>query len=82
MSNLYYTLYERIHHSHTKTSDLPNLISTAESNTINILKLESASIIAVKQSNILLENHIMSQLPSRSKYQQELPKIIFKNDIR
>ena len=77
MSNLYYTLYERIHHPHTKTSDLPNLISTAESIAINILKLESASITAIKQSNIL-ENHIKTQLPSRSKY-QELPKILYNN---
>jgi hypothetical protein len=80
MSNLYYTLYERIHHPHTQTSDLPNLIYTAESIAINILKLESASISAVKQSNMLLENHIKTQLPSRSKYQQELPKIIYHNN--
>ena len=80
MSNLYFALYERIHHLHTKTSDLPNLISTAESIAINILKLESASITAIKQSNILLENHIKTQLPSRSKY-EELPKIIYNNEI-
>ncbi len=80
MSNLYYTLYERIHHPHTKTSDLPNLVSLAESIAINILKLESASITAIKQSNILLENHINTQLPSRSKCQQEISKIIFNND--
>ena len=80
MSQLYYTLYERIHHPHTKTSDLPNLVSTAESIAINILKLESASITAIKQSNMLLENHIKTQLPSRSKY-EELPKIIYNNDI-
>jgi hypothetical protein len=79
MSNLYYTLYERIHHPHTKTSELPNLVSLAESIAINILKLESASISAVKQSNMMLENHIKTQLPSRSKYQQELPKIIYSN---
>ena len=80
MSNLYFALYERIQHPHTKTSDLPNLTSTAESIAINILKLESASIAAIKQSNILLENHIKTQLPSRSKY-EELPKIIYNNDI-
>ena len=80
MSNLYSALYERIHHPHTKTSDLPNLVSTAESIAINILKLESASINAIKQSNIL-EKHIKTQLPSRSKYQQEIPKIIYRNKI-
>jgi hypothetical protein len=73
MLNLYSALYERIHHPHTKTSDLPNLISTAESIAINILKLEVASITAIKQSNIL-ESHVNTQLPSRSKY-KELPKI-------
>ncbi len=46
MSNLYHSLYDRIHHPHTKTSDLPNLVSTAESIAINILKLEVASITA------------------------------------
>ena len=76
MSNLYYTLYERIHHPHTKTSDLPNLISTAESVAINILKLESASITAIHQSNIL-ENQVNTQLPSKSKY-KEFPKIVYK----
>ena len=80
MSNLYFALYERIHHPHTKTSELPNLAATAESIAINILKLESASITAIKQSNILLENHIQTQLPSRSKY-EELPKIRYNNDI-
>ena len=44
MSNLYHALFDRIEHPHTKTSDLPNLVSTAESIAINILKLESASI--------------------------------------
>jgi len=58
---------------------LPNLVSTAESIAINILKLESASITDIKQSNIILENHIKIQLPSRSKHQQELPKIIYNN---
>ena len=77
MSNLYYILYERIHHPHTKTSDLPNLISTAESVAINILKLESASITATQQSNIL-ENQVNTQLPSKSKY-KELPKIVYNN---
>ena len=80
MSNLYYTLSERIHHPHTKTSDLPNLVSIAESIAINILKLESTSITAIKQSNNL-EKHIITQLPSRSKYQKELPKIIYSNNI-
>jgi hypothetical protein len=80
MSNLYHALFNRIQHPHTKTSDLPNLVSTAESIAINILKLESASITAMKQSNLILENHIKTQLPSRSKYQQELPKIIYNNN--
>jgi hypothetical protein len=31
MSNLYHALLDRIQHPHTKTSDLPNLVSTAES---------------------------------------------------
>ena len=70
---------ERVKDPYTKTSELPNLASTAESIAINILKLESASITAIKQSNMILENHIKIQLPSRSKY-EELPKIIY-NDI-
>ena len=73
---------ERIKDPYTKTSDLSHLASTAESIAINILKLESSSISAIKESNILLENHIKSQLPSsRSKHQQELPKIIYNNNI-
>ena len=82
MLGLYHALYYRIQHPHTKTSDLPNLVSTAESIAINILKLESASISAVKQSNMLLENHIKKQLPSRSKYQPELPKIVYNKNNR
>jgi hypothetical protein len=82
MSNLYHALFNRIQHPHTKTSDLPNLVSTAESIAINILKLESASITGVKQSNMLLENDIKKQLPSRSKYQPELPKIVYNNNSR
>ena len=74
-------LAKRIKDPYTKTSDLSNLASTAESIAINILKLESASITAIKQSNIILENHIKTQLPSRSKYQQEHPKIIYNNNI-
>jgi hypothetical protein len=31
MSNLYHALFDRIEHPLTKTSDLPNLVSTAES---------------------------------------------------
>ena len=81
MSELYSVLAEKIRDPYTKTSDLSNLASTAESIAINILKLESASITAIKQSNIILENHIKTQLPSRSKYQQELPKIIYNNEI-
>ena len=80
MSNLYHALFDRIQHSHTKTTDLPNLVSTAESIAINILEPESASITAIKQSNMLLENHIKTQLPSRFKYQQELPKIVYNNN--
>ena len=79
MSQLYFILAERIKDPYTKTSDLPNLASTAESIAINILKLESASITAIKQSNMILENHIKTQFPSRSKHQQELPKIIYNN---
>ena len=61
---------------------MSQLASTAESIAINILKLEVASITAIKQSNILLENHLKTQLPSsRSKHQQELPKIIYKNNL-
>jgi hypothetical protein len=78
MSQLYSVLAEKVKDPYTKTSELPN---TAESIAINILKLESASTTAIKQSNILLENHIKTQLPSRSKHQQELPKIIYNNDI-
>jgi hypothetical protein len=80
MSKLYSVLGERIHHPNTKTSEMPNLAATAESIAINILKLESASITAIKQSNIL-ENQIKDQLSKRSKYQQELPKIIPRNKI-
>ena len=79
MSQLYSVLVERVKDPYTKTSELPNLASTAESIAINILKLESASITAIKQSNMILENHIKIQLPSRSKY-EELPKMIY-NDI-
>jgi hypothetical protein len=80
MSQLYSVLSEKIKDPYTKTSDLPHLATTAESIAINILKLESASITAIKQSNIL-ESHVKDQLPTRSKYQQELPKIIYNNDI-
>lgn len=80
MSKLYSVLAERIKDPYTKTSELPNLAATAESIAINILKLESASITAIKQSNIILENHIKTQLPSRTKY-EELPKIIYNNEI-
>ena len=80
MSQLYSVLAEKVKDPYTKTSELPNLAATAESIVINILKLESASITAIKQSNIL-ENHIKTQLSSRSKYQQELPKIIYNNYI-
>ena len=79
MSQLYSVLSEKVRDPYTKTSELPNLAATAESIAINILKLESASITAIKQSNIL-ENHIKTQLPSRSKYKQELPKIIYSNN--
>ena len=78
MSQLYSVLAEKVRDPYTKTSELPSLASTAESIAINILKLESASITALKQSNVL-ENNIKTQLPSRSKYQQELPKIIYNN---
>ena len=82
MSYIYSVLAERIKDPYTKTSDLSQLASTAESIAINILKLESLSISAIKKSNIILENHIKTQLPSsRSKYQQELPKIIYNNKI-
>ena len=49
MSELYSVLAEKIRDPYTKTSDLSNLASTAESIAINILKLESASITAIKQ---------------------------------
>jgi hypothetical protein len=81
MSNLYSALYERIHHPHTKTGDLPDLVSIAESIAINILKLESASITAtttIKQSKILENCVNIQQLPSRSKF-KELPKIVYNN---
>ena len=78
MSNLYHSLHDRIQHPHTKTSELPNLVSTAESIAINILKLEVASITAIQQSN-RLERHVNTQLPSSSKY-KELPKIGYSNN--
>jgi len=31
MSTLYHVLFDKIQHRHTKTSDLPTLVSTAES---------------------------------------------------
>ena len=80
MSQLYSVLAERIKDPYTKTNELPSLAATAESIAINILKLESASITAIKQSNMLLENHIKTQLPSKSKY-EELPKIIYNNIV-
>ena len=78
MSNLYLSLYERNQHPHTKTNELPNLVSTAESVAINILKLQVASITAIKQSNVL-ESQVNTQLPSTSKY-KELPKISYSNN--
>ena len=82
MSSLYHALFDRIQHPHTKTGDLPNLVSTAESIALNILKLESASIPAtIKQSNILASQINIQQLPSRSKF-KELPKIVYNNNSR
>ena len=78
MSKLYSVLAERVKDPYTKTTELPNLAATAESIAINILKLESASITAIKQSNTLLENHIKIQLPSRFKF-EGLPKIMYSN---
>ena len=78
MSQLYSVLVERVKDPYTKTSDLSQLASTAESIAINILKLESASIAAIKQSNTLLENHIKTQLPSRFKF-EGFPKITYSN---
>ena len=75
MSGLYRSLYDRLQHPHTKTSDLPNLVSTAESVAINILHLEVASMTAIQQSN-RLESYVNTQLSSNSKY-KELPKIIY-----
>ena len=75
MSQLYSVVSERVNDPRTKTSDLPHLASTAESIAINILKLESASITAIKQSNII-ENQVNTQLPSKSKY-KHLPKISY-----
>jgi hypothetical protein len=77
MSNLYSRLAERFNDPRTRTSELPALASTAESIAINIFKLESASFTAIKQSNVL-ENHISTQLPSRSKH-KELPQINYNN---
>lgn len=75
MSNLYSQLSERINDPRTKTSELSTLASTAESIAINLLKLESASFAALKESN-LLERRVKAELPSKSKY-KELPKIIY-----
>ena len=80
MLQLYSILSEKIKDPYTNTNELPNLAATAESIAINILKLESTSITAIKQSNIILENHVKMQLPSRSKY-HELPKIIYNKNI-
>ena len=64
MSNLYYTLYERIHHPHTKTSDLPNLVSYSK--------------LALPQNN-RLETYVNTQLPLTSK-NKDLPKISYSNN--
>ena len=80
MSGLYRALNDKIQHPHTKTSELSNLVSTAESIAINILKLESASIIAIQQSN-RLESQVNIQLPSKSRF-KELPKIVYNNNDR
>ena len=48
MSHIYSVLAERIKDPYTKTSDLSQLASTAESIAINILKLESSSIFCYK----------------------------------
>jgi ACT domain-containing protein len=83
MSQLYSVLAQRVKDPYTKTSELPNLAATAESIAINILKLESASVTAIKQSNIILENHIKTQLPStRSKYQQDMPTLIYDDNSK
>ena len=58
MSQLYSVLAEKVKDPYIKTSELPNLAATAESIAINILKLESASITAIKHSNIILENQV------------------------
>ena len=80
MSNLYSILSERLNDPRTKTSELSTLASTAESIAINLFKLESATFTAIKQS-YTLEDHVKSQLPSKSKY-KELPKIIYNNSSR
>jgi hypothetical protein len=80
MSKIYSALAEKVIDPTTKTSDLSNLASIAESIAINIFKLDSASITAIQQPNIL-ENQINIQLPSRSK-NEELPKIMYKNNNR
>jgi len=80
MSKLYSAVSERVIDPTTKTSDLSNLATTAESIAINIFKLESASITAIQQSNIL-ENQINIDLPSRSK-NEELLKISYMNNSR
>lgn len=80
MSRLYSVVSDRVSDPRIKTSDISNLAFAAQSIAINILKLESASITAIKQSN-LLESQVNMQLPSRSKY-EEIPKIIYNNDNR
>ena len=61
MLNLYSRLAERINDPRTKTSDLSALASTAESIAINLLKLESASLTAIKQSNTLEDQIFMKE---------------------
>jgi hypothetical protein len=78
MSRLYTVVSERVSDPRIRSSDVSSLASTAQSIAINILKLESASISAIKQSNIL-ESQVNTQLPSRSKY-EELPRIINNNN--
>lgn len=75
MSRLYSILFERINDSRIKTGEISTIVSTAQSIAINILKLESASFTAIRQSYIL-ENQVNTQLPSKSKY-EELPKLVY-----
>lgn len=72
MSNIYCVLEERIKNARTETKELPGLAMSAESVAINILRLESASLTAVKRTNNL-EKKVLNNISTKH---NELPILI------